>query len=498
MLNLIQALANYTSSASGTSRRGRRAPPHGVSRRWRPTFEALESRAMLSTLTVLNNLDSGPGSLRAEIAAAQNGDTIVFAPSLNGQTIALSGGELSITKSVNIEGPGASELTVSGTASVGGNNYFSRVFEVNATQPVTISGLSIADGHGGQNGGAIFNHTALTINNCNLSGSDADYGGAIDNVGTMTISDSGVYSNLATESGGGAIENSGTMIVSSSSIDSNSAVEYGGGIRNLGTLTVSNSNVSYNNARVDGGGIDNEGRLNMSTNTLAQNSARIDGGGIYMPVGGASATLTGCTLSGNSATLGTGGPGDVVTYGGGGLYDAAYPPTTLTNCTLASNTARYGYGGGINFVGVGSATVLNCTIALNSAYHGGGISKDYVSSGRYLYLANSIVAENRIGDIWGGGGNIGADHNLVGNGALSGIANGVNGNIVGGLNGQPAINPMLGPLANNGGPTETMALLVGSPAIGQADNAAAPATDQRGVTRRDVPGELTDIGAFEL
>jgi hypothetical protein len=70
----------------------------------------------------------------------------------------------------------------------------------------------------------------------------------------------------------------------------------------------------------------------------------------------------------------------------------------------------------------------------------------------------------------------------------------VNGNIVGWSS---VIDPMLGPLQNNGGPTMTMALLAGSPAIGQADNAFAPVTDQRGVTRRDLPGELTDIGAYE-
>jgi hypothetical protein len=144
-------------------------------------------------------------------------------------------------------------------------------------------------------------------------------------------------------------------------------------------------------------------------------------------------------------------------------------------------------------------SLLNCTIALNSASVGGGINV----ADRALSLSNSIVAENttqaymRGPDIWGIVTT--ADHNLVGNGSgVTGIANGVNGNIVGGFYGQPAINPLLGPLANNGGPTETMALLVGSPAIGHADNAAAPATDQRGVTRQDVAGERTDIGAFEL
>lgn len=468
MLKLLQALASFTSSASGTNRRGRRAPTRGISRRWRPTFEALEGRAMLSTLTVVNNLDSGPGSLRAEIAAAQNGDTIVFAPSLNGQTIALSGGELSVTKGLNIEGPGVGELTISGIATVGGNNYFSRVFEVNASQPVSISGLSIVDGRGGQNGGAILNHTTLTVSNCDIENSTAEYGGAIDNAstGTMTISGSGIYNNHA--------------------------LYLGGGIRNLGTMTVSGSNVGYNQANADGGGIDNQGRLNMSTSTLSQNSTSGDGGGIYSWVGSAGVTLTGCTLSNNRATVGNNDPWGGVAYGGGALYVSNYTTATLTNCTLASNTAQYGYGGGVDVVANGRATLLNCTLALNSAGHGGGIASNAAYT---LGLTNTIVAENsassHVGpDIYGTVTT--ADHNLVGSGAgETGILNGVNGNIVG-------VNPLLGPLANNGGPTATMALLAGSPAIGHADTAAAPATDQRGVTRRDVPGELTDIGAFEL
>ena len=445
-----------------------RSPRRPATRRFRPRLEALEGRAMLSTLTVLNNADSGHGSLRAEISAAQSGDTIVFAPSLNGQTIALSGGELSITKGLNIEGPGAGELTISGIASVGGINYLSRVFEVNASQSVSISGLSIVDGRGGPNGGAILNHSTLTLSNCEIENSTAEYGGAIDNAstGTLTISGCGIYNNHA--------------------------LDLGGGIRNLGTMTVSGSNVGYNYANADGGGIDNQGRLNVSTSTLSQNSTYGDGGGIYSWVGSAGVTLTGCTLSNNRATVGQSDPWGGTVYGGGALYVSNYTTATLTNCTLASNTATDGYGGGIDVVANGRATLLNCTLALNSAGHGGGIASNAAFT---LGLTNTIVAENlattHIGpDIYGAVTT--ADHNLVGNGAgETGIVNGVNGDIVG-------VNPMLGPLANNGGPTETMALLVGSPAIGQADNAAAPATDQRGVTRQDVPGEATDIGAFEF
>ena len=111
-------------------------------RRFRPRLEGLEDRTVLSTLTVTNALDSGAGSLRAAIKAAGSGDTIVFAPSLNGQTITLTSGELAISKSLDIEGPGAGLLAISG-------NDASRVFDVSQNQKpvtVTIAGLTIENG----------------------------------------------------------------------------------------------------------------------------------------------------------------------------------------------------------------------------------------------------------------------------------------------------------------------------------------------------------------
>src|SRR5258707_4658165 len=107
---------------------------------FRPTLEALEDRWVPSTLTVRNNLDSGAGSLRAEIAAAHSGDTIVFAPSLNGQTITLASGELLIKKNLTVAGPGAANLTISG-------NHASRVFELSKLDQVTLSGLTISDAY---------------------------------------------------------------------------------------------------------------------------------------------------------------------------------------------------------------------------------------------------------------------------------------------------------------------------------------------------------------
>src|SRR5205085_2993397 len=98
---------------SGISARGMLLRPKGS----RLHLEALEDRTVPSTLTVTNNLDTGAlgdGSLRGEIAAAQSGDTINFAPCLLGQTITLTGGELAISKSLDVEGPGANQLTVSG------------------------------------------------------------------------------------------------------------------------------------------------------------------------------------------------------------------------------------------------------------------------------------------------------------------------------------------------------------------------------------------------
>jgi hypothetical protein len=89
-----------------------------------------------------------------------------------------------------------------------------------------------------------------------------------------------------------------------------------------------------------------------------------------------------------------------------------------------------------------------------------------------------------------------ADHNLIGDGGGLSITTNQGGNLVGG-NGNLVIDPRLGPLQNNGGHTETLALFADSPAIGQADNAKAPATDQRGHKRIDLVGEVTDIGAFE-
>ena len=241
--------------APWTRAQGRPTPP-----RFRPHLEALEGRDVPSTLTVANNLDNGSvGSLRYEIGQAKKGDTIVFAPSLDGQTITLGGEELDITKSLTIQGPGAGLLTIKGGADGYDERAGSRVFAVEKNAKVTLSGLTITGGDAiatwlyaspnDYEGGGILNLGTLTVSGCTVSGNYCDpnysYGGGIYNAGTLTVTGSTVTGNFANPDGGG-IYNAGTATVSGCTLSSNGALDYGSAIYNAGTLTVSNSAFSGN------------------------------------------------------------------------------------------------------------------------------------------------------------------------------------------------------------------------------------------------------------
>jgi hypothetical protein len=240
-----------------------------------------------STLTVTNNSDHDPGSLRAEIAAAKNGDTIGFLPSLNGQTITLTSGELLIKHNLTITGPGAGQLTVSG-------NHASRVFEVDQTaKQVTLSGMKIINGLVSDSGGGIlsFSLGTLTVSGCTLSGNSANYGGGIMsfNGGTLTVSGCTLSGNSATSAGGGIYNALSMTTVSGSTLTGNSATEGGGIFSDIGPLTVSNC-------------------------TLSGNSASAAGGGIYL--NGTATVKNSSSITGNTAPVGSGA--DV--YNGGTLY----------------------------------------------------------------------------------------------------------------------------------------------------------------------------------
>jgi predicted outer membrane repeat protein len=256
----------------------------------------------------------------------------------------------------------------------------------------------------------------------------------------------------------------------------------GGAIANEGNLTLTNCTVSGSRAATgNGGGIFNDhNALTLINCTVSNNvDSAGNGGGIYNTDG--TLTLLDSTIAGN--TLGS--PAN-----GAGLYLNA-GTATLTNVTVANNQAT-GSGGGI-FVNAGSLTASCSTIADNSAAPGTGGGLDI--HGGTVSLRNSIVAGNTAtGGIDVDGTVTGAGSDLIGDGTGStGLINGLNGNQVGTT--AAPLNPHLGMLQNNGGPTPTMALLPGSPAIGAGSNVNAPAGDQRGY-QRIINGTI-DVGAYE-
>ena len=171
--------------------------------------------------------------------------------------------------------------------------------------------------------------------------------------------------------------------------------------------------------------------------------------------------------------------------GGGGVDDMATATATLTNCTISGNSVAHGGGGLVNY---GGANLTSCTVSGNSAnISGAGGLANY---GTATLVDTIIAAQSKSGDVKG---SVSGNFDLVGNGSdETGLANGVNGNLVG--TASAPINPRLGILGSSyGGPTETIPLLPGSPAIDSGTSIGAPTTDQRGENRVGA----VDIGAFE-
>lgn len=442
------------------------------------------------------NLSAGNLSLR-EALAATNGnpgaDTIAFAPALNGGTILLGLAALSIADDVSVLGPGAALLKVT----PGGH---SRSFTIDDDVVVSIDGLSISDGTESYNDGAgILNRGILTIANTVLSNNHtsdrgSNRGGALHNSGTLTITNTQIAGN-STDGDGGAIYNSGTMSISGSTITGSIAGDDGGAIFNEGILTISNSTISGNNAAGDGGGIFTSGDLTISSSTISGNISGSTGGGVY---GHESLIdISGSTISGNSAT-GVGGGiyqkdatltiaasliHDNEAANGGGVAADNDAILIISNATFSANVATLS--GGALSAGGYAVSLSNCTIVNNTAPDAGGVFKSVGT----LTAISTIIAGNTGGDVQGAF-EPGSINNLIGNAASAGgLTHGVGGNIVG-------VDPLLGPLANNGGPTRTHRILPGSPAINAGANPDALATDQRGFQR--VRGTAIDIGAVEF
>jgi hypothetical protein len=261
----------------------------------------------------------------------------------------------------------------------------------------------------------------------------------------------------------------------------------GGGIRNeVGpTLTLTGVVVADSTSGSEGGGLFNRGpeTLILIDSTVSGNTAP-NGGGIANIHGGTT-HIIGSTISGNTAL-----------DSGGGLLNRTGGNTTLTNSTVSGNTAG-GDGGGIMNFGT-SVALLNVTITDNHAggidTGGGGVANSF---GGPLTLASTLIAGNT--GLAGTGPDCAGEltsqgHNLVGDASGCAITGVTTGNVTG-------IDPLLGPLTDNGGPTFTHALLATSPAIDAGDAAACPAGDQRGALRpqdgNGSGGAICDIGAYE-
>lgn len=438
---------------------------------------------------------------------------------------------LAITRTVTLQGNGASSTIISGTGS-------GRVVDISNSAVVTITGVTITNGSVTGNGGGIRIVSS-----------------------TLTLSNTTVTSNSATLEGGGIYNENGTVTLNNSTVskniagpNDNSAV--GGGISNIAktnnaTLTLNQSQVTTNTVSgVGGGGINNSADSNktatvvlsqtlvsgnVATSTSVISTTGFGGGirsGFFNTAGsGAKSLLTidNSTISNNTATNG-GGIGSGTSLTGGGLTLSA----VINNSTISNNLATHrnsnntfiGNGGGLlNQDGV--MQVINSTISGNSASGGGsstifdvrgwggGIANSSFNLGATFWLTNTTITTNTAtftgtavvnaqgaanattnykntilagscgnpnpaGTLSSKGYNLGTDNSCV--------QNGVN-------NDKTTTNPQLGPLQDNGGDTETHALLSGSPALNSADNAACPATDQRGVSRPQ--SAQCDMGAYE-
>jgi CSLREA domain-containing protein len=431
----------------------------------------------LRVTTLDDELNSdGDCSLREAIAAA-NTDAAVDACRAGrgadairlkaGSYVLSSAAQLEITGDLTIRGAGA-EDTVIDAAQLG------RVLHI-AGWSVELEGLTI------QNGLAPFDAGIL-------------------NDGTLFLTHSIVRGNTAETSNGG-ITNLGAMVIADSSIVGNVAVqEFNGGIFNGAgaRLTLVDSTVSGNTANRSNGGIANLGTMVIADSLVSENVATSEyQGGIFNGVG-ATLTLVKGTVSDNTANLSNGGINNAGTLEildssivrntarefNGGIFNNVGATLNVVNSTVSGNAASQSNGGIFSF---GTLELVHSTVSANAGGVNGGIFGDAGSS---VTLKNSIVAGNVGRDCTGP--ILSAGHNLDGDSTCNLTATGD----------ISAVDAMLGPLRDYGGPTETHALLSGSPAIDAiavadcTDLDGAPVvSDQRGVARPQGAG--CDIGAFE-
>lgn len=472
--------------------------------------------ALFFALTGTVKADSCPSSsvatqseLDAAIAAF-NTDTSACL-----HTITLSDNILLSTATTEINNDYAvsdAELIIQGAGfSIDGpNTYGVRCLTIAADSIVALNQITVTSG-------GISNAGTLTVTNSTISGNQATAGGGIDNRGTLNITNS-TLSNNQGFNGGGGIYNDGMITMTDSTVSDNQADYFagGGGIYSYeGTVVVINSIFSGNRSGEwgqGGGGIHSSGTVSITNSTFTNNHASSDGGGICK-FGGVLA-ITNSNLSGNQAERGGGVynyegkvvianstiSGNRASSDGGGFYSDGLEniinsrnTINVANSTLSGNQADYG-GGIYNYDG--TWVITNSTFSGNQAASSGG----GIYSLDELTLNNSIIANSSNGDCRFVSGTVIGFSSLIrdsGDDACS-LVHDVNGNII-------DVDPLLGPLADNGGPTQTHFLSNDSPGVDAGNDALAvdadgqPLTaDQRGAGYARILGARVDIGAIEL
>lgn len=409
--------------------------------------------ATITVTTAADELNSdGDCSLREAIRAA-NLDTAVDAcPAGSGAdsivlpagtyTLTINGaseeaavtGDLDILQDVTIQGAGNAGTIING-------NGVDRVFDVLSGAHVTLARMTIQSGNeGGYCGGGIRNRAVLTLTNVLM------------------------IANYSSASGGGLCNGLGAAATLQNVSFANNTAPNGAAISNSGALTLTRVSLTFDTAANQGGGLDNEGSATLTDVTIASETAGGAGGGIY---NSGTLTVTNTTLSGNQSTGGN----------GGGIFNQYI--MSLTNVTLSANSAAKG--GGIYSWSYYGSSLLNVTLSGNSAASGQSIYRDTTSSRNgTVSLKNTMIANNALVSSCVGG--VTDDgHNLQYPDTSCGAS-------------ISTADPLLGPLTDNGGRTQTHALLPGSPAVNAGTNVGCPATDQRGFPRLGT----CDIGAFEV
>ena len=449
-----------------------------------------DSQSESVTLTVNTVIDTTDGrcppacSLRGAIAVANPGDII----DIPFGDYYLTQGQLVIDKDLTLDGAHSSRTIIQAAPSSGTTPF--RVLKI-ASGHVAIEGVTIRDGQS-RRGGGIFNDVGGTvtitksaiIENSGIGNTGGGVG--IYNAGVMTLIDSWVSNNRRRGAGGkgGGVYNSGEVTLINSHITDNTAktlgggvynesgarfsihdsgisgnkAPFGGGIYNLsGTVTVTSSSISDNTSDILGasilngeqavmeltdstisgntprGGIVNLGTLTLTNSTVSNNTLDLVGGGAGGINNGGIMTLTNTTVSGNS---------------GGGIYNGRFNTTTLTNSTVTDNTSQSA-GGGIFNNSDAVVEIINTIVAGNEAPTGPDCAGSITSRG------NNLLGDNSDCEFTAASGDLAGNSNSP-------------------------IDPVIGQLQDNGGPTETHALLEGGPAIDAGEDTTAPETDQRG------------------